>query len=49
MELDLSFLGEGPWTVESFSDGPNAARAARDYRREKAAISGHAQRASFSP
>lgn len=38
MELDLSFLGEGPWTVESFSDGPNAARAARDYRREKAAL-----------
>ena len=34
LELDLSFLGAGPWQVESFSDGANAARVARDYRRE---------------
>lgn len=34
LELDLSFLGAGPWQVESFSDGVNAARVARDYRRE---------------
>jgi len=31
LELDLSFLGEGPWKVESFEDGPNAYKAARDY------------------
>ena len=32
LELDLSaFLSEGEWQVEFFRDGPNAARAARDF------------------
>ncbi|MDR3252927.1 MAG: glycoside hydrolase family 97 protein [Tannerella sp.] len=34
MELDLSFLGEGSFKGEVFRDGVNAARAARDYKRE---------------
>lgn len=29
--LDLSFLGEGEWTLDIFQDGPNAEKAARDY------------------
>lgn len=29
--LDLSFLGEGDWTLDIFQDGPNAEKAARDY------------------
>lgn len=29
--LDLSFLGEGEWTLNIFEDGPNAQKAARDY------------------
>ena len=29
--LDLSFLGEGEWTLDIFEDGPNAQKAARDY------------------
>lgn len=32
--LDLSFLGEGRWTMEIFRDGINADRAARDYKHE---------------
>jgi len=34
LELDLSFLGEGAFTVEVFKDGTNADRAARDYKKE---------------
>ena len=33
LQLDLSFLGEGSWQMEIFMDGPNAAKAARDYVR----------------
>lgn len=29
--LDLSFLGEGEWSLDIFEDGPNAQKAARDY------------------
>lgn len=29
--LDLSFLGEGEWSLDIFQDGPNAEKAARDY------------------
>lgn len=29
--LDLSFLGEGEWSLDIFEDGPNAEKAARDY------------------
>lgn len=32
--LDLSFLGEGEWTMEIFRDGVNADRAARDFKHE---------------
>lgn len=38
LELDLSFLGAGEWQVESFSDGANAARVARDYRLATSAL-----------
>ena len=31
LTLDLSFLGEGDWTLDIFQDGPNAEKAARDY------------------
>ncbi len=33
LTLDLSFLGEGEWTMEIFRDGVNADRAARDYKK----------------
>ena len=39
LTLDLSFLGEGDWTMEIFRDGVNADRAARDYKRESAQLS----------
>jgi alpha-glucosidase len=38
LPLDLSFLGEGEWTAELFRDGVNAARAARDYKKETLAV-----------
>ncbi len=34
LELDLSFLGEGNYTLELFRDGINADRVARDYKKE---------------
>ena len=34
LTLDLSFLGEGNYTLELFKDGINADRAARDYKKE---------------
>ncbi len=34
IEIDLSFLGEGDWTMEIFKDGINADRAARDFKHE---------------
>jgi alpha-glucosidase len=33
LELDLSFLGSGRWSMVGFEDGPNAERMASDYRR----------------
>lgn len=36
MDLDLGFLPAGEWEIESFRDGINADRAARDYKREVA-------------
>ncbi len=33
LELDLSFLGQGSWRLEAFSDGPNADRQASDHVR----------------
>lgn len=34
MTLDLSFLGEGNYSIELFKDGINADRAGRDYKKE---------------
>lgn len=34
MTIDLSFLGEGDFVMEMFTDGANAARAASDWRKE---------------
>ncbi|WP_288904404.1 glycoside hydrolase family 97 C-terminal domain-containing protein, partial [uncultured Alistipes sp.] len=31
--LDLAFLGDGNFEMECYTDGPNADRAARDYRK----------------
>ena len=39
LELDLSFLGNGTYDAEIFSDGPNADRAAVDYARSKQRVS----------
>ena len=36
MDLDLGFLPAGEWEIESFRDGINSDRAARDYKRETA-------------
>lgn len=33
MEFDLSFLGEGEWTIELYKDGINADKIASDYRK----------------
>ena len=33
LELDLSFLGAGPWIAEAFRDGANVHNNAEDYRR----------------
>ena len=38
LELDLSFLGEGQWQVEIYSDGVNADRCASDYKKETAVL-----------
>lgn len=38
LELDLSFLPAGSYEVESFADGINADRAARDYRKQIAVL-----------
>jgi len=38
MELDLSFLGEGEWRVESFADGVNADRIASDYKKTESVL-----------
>lgn len=38
LELDLSFLPAGNYEVESFADGVNADRAARDYRKQIAPL-----------
>jgi alpha-glucosidase len=34
LTLDLSFLGDGRWTMATWADGPNAARNAMDYVRD---------------
>lgn len=39
LELDLSFLGDGQWTADSFADGVNAHRAAADYRHSTSSLS----------
>jgi alpha-glucosidase len=38
LEVPLSFLGDGVWEADTFSDGPNADRAAVDYAREKRVV-----------
>ena len=35
VEIDLSFLGDGEWTVELFSDGVNVDRNAKDYKKSE--------------
>jgi alpha-glucosidase len=39
LTLDLSFLGAGRWTMDAWSDGPNADRNAMDFRKETRAVS----------
>ena len=38
LALDLSFLGEGEWTLDAWADGVNADRDARDYRTESQTV-----------
>lgn len=38
LTLDLSFLGDGKWTMEIFKDGVNADRAACDFKHESVAV-----------
>ncbi len=38
LELDLSFLPEGRYSMEMFADGPNADRAAMDFNRGSRAV-----------
>jgi alpha-glucosidase len=38
LTLDLSFLGDGRYTMDSWSDGINADRIGMDYRREKRTV-----------
>jgi alpha-glucosidase len=40
LQVDLSFLGAGPFTAEIFRDGANAHRAGVDYAREEKAVTG---------
>lgn len=41
MEIDLKkFLGDGKWKVEMFTDGVNAHRAARDFRKTEYTLEG---------
>ncbi len=35
VSIDTSFLGDGEWKVEEFSDGPNALHAPEDWRRRE--------------
>jgi alpha-glucosidase len=39
LTLDLSFLGAGRWTMDSWADGPNADRNGMDYLRTKRSVS----------
>jgi alpha-glucosidase len=39
LTLDLSFLGAGRWTMDGWSDGPNADRNGMDYVRAKRSVS----------
>jgi len=39
LEVDLSFLGRGAFRADTYRDGPNADRAAVDYRRETIPVS----------
>jgi alpha-glucosidase len=38
--LDLSFLGDGEWTLDAWADGVNADRDARDCRKETQVVTG---------
>ena len=39
LDVDLSFLGEGSYTMEAYQDGSNADRTASDYRKTTSRIS----------
>jgi alpha-glucosidase len=38
LTLDLSFLGAGSWTMDVWSDGPNADRNGMDYKKERRTV-----------
>lgn len=49
-DIDLSFIGEGTYTAEIFSDGVNADRDATDYRKETRTVTaGDTLEASMMP
>ena len=39
LEIDLGFIGGGAFEITAFSDGPNASKAARDYRKSVSQLS----------
>ena len=47
--LDLSALGEGPWELELFRDGANAARNGNDYVHETISVSGPSLKIHMGP
>ena len=50
IEIDTSFLGEGDWEAEVFSDGPNAGNAPSDYRHATRAVArGEKMKAVLAP
>ena len=49
IELDLSALGEGPWELELFRDGANAARNGNDYSHETVSLSGPSLKIHLGP
>lgn len=49
IEVDLSFLGDGSWSLESFRDGVNADRAASDFVHTEAAPAGDTLSVHLAP
>lgn len=49
IEVDLNFLGDGNWEIESVSDGINADRYPSDYKITKGILNGNKLKISMAP